>query len=81
MRYMLLYKKMKECIGIANRATEECPNYWVPLFQERQDKMEIEMEAYKKETKKEFNDIKGKITQIRKNQGNWMKSNQNWHSL
>ena len=27
MRYMLLYKKMKECIGIANRATEECPNY------------------------------------------------------
>ena len=31
--------------------------------------MEKEMEAFKNETKKEFNDIKGEITQIRKNQG------------
>ena len=40
------------------------------LFQERQDKMEKEIEAFQKETKKEFNDIKGEITQIMKNQGN-----------
>ena len=39
-------------------------------FQERQDKMEKEIEAFQKETKQEFNDIKGEITQIMKNQGN-----------
>ena len=38
------------------------------LFEERQDKMEKEMKAFKKETEKEFNDIKGEITQIMKNQ-------------
>ena len=39
------------------------------FFQERQDKMDTELEVFKKETKKKFNDIKGEITQIRKNQG------------
>ena len=38
------------------------------LFQERQDKMDKEMEVFKKETKKGFDDIKGEITQSRKNQ-------------
>ena len=55
------------CIS-CNRGVSKLLSF-MSLFQERQDKMDKEMKVFKNENKKEFTNIKGEITKIRKNQG------------